>query len=310
MALKERWELFRRRRTPAPEIGPGEGAAAVPGRPHVGRLRILLAMALCLANAALSGLLLLQHHGDERASAAVSQVCGEGADSGCAVVARSRYPEVAGVPLAAIGIFFYGGLAALLLLALLAGPEARDAAGSLAFFALGAAVAVDLVLLGVQMVAIRAFCRLCLLTYAVNVLALVLLVGSRRDGAVVGQAVRRPDGRLVFAGWLMAALALGAAVLASEVGLSYREKDRMAAVLGPIPSAGPVGGSSRARQPGGAGQRGAALPGGGARGHGAGAPAAGDPRRPAEARAVLHGQGVARVRAGPHAASSTSRACP
>ena len=48
-------------------------------------------------------------------------------------------------------------------------------------------MAVDLVLLGVQMVAIRAFCRLCLLTYAVNVLALVLLVGSRRDGRVVGR---------------------------------------------------------------------------------------------------------------------------
>jgi protein-disulfide isomerase len=86
------------------------------------------------------------------------------------------------------------------------------------------------------MVAIRAFCRLCLLTYALNVLALVLLVGSRRDRAVVGQAVRHPDGRVAFAGWLLAALALGAAVFASEIGLAYREKERQATLLGPMPA--------------------------------------------------------------------------
>jgi protein-disulfide isomerase/uncharacterized membrane protein len=238
MGLKDRWDRFRRRRPPA-----AAGEATTPptvARPRtVGRARIFLAAGLCLANAALSALLLLQHHGDERASAAVSQVCGEGDQSGCEVVARSRYSEVEGVPLAAIGLFFYGALAALLFLALLAGPEGRDAAASLALLGLIAAVAVDLVLLGVQMVAIRAFCRLCLLTYAVNMLALVLLVGARRDGRVVGEAVRRPDGRLVLAGWLLAAVALGAAVLASEVGLSYREKERLATVLGPIPSASP-----------------------------------------------------------------------
>jgi serine/threonine-protein kinase len=236
MGLKDRLEMFRRRRTSNADGAAVDTTAPAAVRRHVGRGRVLLAMALCLANAALSALLLLQHHGDERASAAVSQVCGDADDSGCAVVARSRYSEVGGVPLAAIGVFFYGALSALLLLALLAGPEARDAAAALAFFALGAAVAVDLVLLGVQMVAVRAFCRLCLLTYAVNVLALMMLAGSRRDGPIVGQAVRRSDGRLVFAGGLMAALALGAAVLASEIGLSYREQDRMAAVLGPLPA--------------------------------------------------------------------------
>jgi protein-disulfide isomerase/uncharacterized membrane protein len=238
VGLKERWDLFRTRRAAAvggdPDTAPGASRRRPPGR-----VRILLAMLACLANAAASGLLLLQHHGEERASAVANQVCGEGTDSGCEVVARSRYSEVAGVPLAAIGILFYGGVAALLFIVLLAGPEARAAAASLAFFGLIAAVAVDLVLLGVQMVALRTFCRLCLLTYAFNVLALVLLVGARRDGAVVGQAVRRTDGRVALAGWLLAALALGVAVFASEIGLSYREKQRMETVLGPLPSAAP-----------------------------------------------------------------------
>jgi protein-disulfide isomerase/uncharacterized membrane protein len=226
------WDRLRRPRSPAAAVG-----TTADLRPRsVGVIRIFLAAWLCLAGAAVSGLLLLQHHGEERAAAAVSQVCGEGDQSGCEVVARSRYSEIGGVPLAALGVVFYLAVAVLLLLSLLAGPEARDAAAALSLLALIAALAVDLVLLGVQMVAIRAFCRLCLLTYALTVLAAVLLARSRRDGAVVGQAVRRPDGRLVFAGWLLATLALGAAVLASEVGLSYREKDRLAAVLAPPPA--------------------------------------------------------------------------
>ncbi|HVR71975.1 MAG TPA: thioredoxin domain-containing protein [Vicinamibacteria bacterium] len=234
MSLRDRWNRFRTVRTPAA----GEPGAARPRT--LGGVRILLAALLCLAIGAMAGVLLLQHHGDERASAAVSRVCGEGDQTGCEVVARSRFSEVGGIPLAAIGIFFYLAVAVLLLLALLAGPEARDAATALAFLALVAALAVDLVLLGVQMIAIRAFCRLCLLTYAVTVLALLVLGRTRRDGAVIGQALRRPDGRVVLAGWLLATLALGAAVLAAEVGLSYREKERLATLLGPAPAASPA----------------------------------------------------------------------
>jgi protein-disulfide isomerase/uncharacterized membrane protein len=238
MSLADRWERFRTRRSPRPgEVPPagGEGAAALPPR-RIGRVRVLLAALVCAASAGVSGLLLLQHHGEERASRAVSEVCGDGEQSGCETVARSRYSQVGGIPLAAIGIFFYGALAVLLVLAALAGAEAREGAAWIAFAALIAAIAVDLVLLGVQMVAIRAFCRLCLLTYALNVLALLLVAGVRREPRVGGQALRTPDGRLVLAGWLFAVLALGGAVLASEVSLSYREKDRLATLLGPAPA--------------------------------------------------------------------------
>ena len=43
-----------------------------------GARRVTLALFLCLAGAAVSGLLLLQHHGEGRAVSAVKQVCGEG----------------------------------------------------------------------------------------------------------------------------------------------------------------------------------------------------------------------------------------
>ena len=45
--------------------------------------RLLAAIGLLLLGAAVSGVLLLQHHGEPTAVSAVAQACGEGADSGC-----------------------------------------------------------------------------------------------------------------------------------------------------------------------------------------------------------------------------------
>jgi len=233
---------------PAPAVPAARPAAAAPAPPgpHVGRARILLAALVCAVSAATSGLLLLEHHGEPRATAAVSQICGgEGTQSGCEAVARSRYSQVRGMPLAAVGLFFALSVGSLLLLSLFAGAESHDAAAALALLAFVVALAADVVLLGVQVVAIHAFCRLCLLTYALNALALAFLLPARRDGAVVGEAVTRRDGRLVFAGWLSASLALAAAVYASERALDSREKGRAAAILGtplftPPPSLAPA----------------------------------------------------------------------
>ena len=57
----------------------------------IARWRVAVAILLMAAGALVSGLLLLEHHGEQRAVAAVSQVCGEGDQSGCAVVSQSRY---------------------------------------------------------------------------------------------------------------------------------------------------------------------------------------------------------------------------
>jgi protein-disulfide isomerase/uncharacterized membrane protein len=225
--------------TPSPSMpaGPPRAAAAERVRPHVGRTRLLLAALVCATSAATSGLLLLEHHGEPRAAAAVSQVCGEGGQSGCETVLRSRYSEIRGMPLAAVGLLFVLSIGSLLVLSLLAGPESHDAAAALALLAFVLALAADVVLLGVQVVAIRAFCRLCLLTYALNALALVILLPARRDGAVVGEAVTKRDGRLVFAGWALTTLALAVAVYAVEKALDSRERVRNASILGAPPSA-------------------------------------------------------------------------
>src|SRR5712691_2016530 len=246
--------------TPAPPAAPPppRAPAAVEAarlRPHVGRVRLILAALVCATSAATSGLLLLEHHGEPRATAAVNQVCGEGAQSGCETVARSRYSQIRGMPLAAVGLFFVLSVGSLLLLSLLAGPESHDAVAALALLAFVLALAADIVLLGVQVVAIRAFCRLCLLTYALNALALMILLPARRDGAVVGEAVTKRDGRLVFAGWVLTTLALAAGVYAAEKALDARERTRTTSILGGVPAPLPSLLPSRPLEPGSEAQR-------------------------------------------------------
>ena len=197
----------------------------------IARWRVAVAILLMAAGALVSGLLLLEHHGERRAAAAVSQACGEGDQSGCAVVSQSRWSAVRGVPVAALGLFFYACLGLLLMLAILAGPAAVQAAAAWTLFALVLALAIDVGLLGVQAFVIHAFCKLCLLTYLFNALAVALLLPARRDGLLVDQ-VTTIDGRLMLTGWVLGSLALVAAVLTSDLTLGYRERGRAASILG------------------------------------------------------------------------------
>ena len=88
---------------------------------RTGAKRLVAALGLCVAGAAVSGLLLLQHHGESRAVAAVDQACGEGdgAANDCETVARSSWSSVKGIPVAALGVLFYASLSLLLALTLL-----------------------------------------------------------------------------------------------------------------------------------------------------------------------------------------------
>ena len=218
-------------------VPPPAEAAAPRG---IGRVRLLAILVLCLVNAAISGILLLHHHGESAGASVVSQVCGTGADSSCDKVSQSRFAQVRGMPLGGIGVVFYGALAILLMLALLAGPETRAAAGALTLLALTLALAADVVLLGIQAVAIGVYCWMCAITYGLNALALVLALPARRDGRVVGEALLRPDGRLALTGWVIGTVLLGSGVVAAESALDHRERDRIAGLLGapaPAPAA-------------------------------------------------------------------------
>jgi serine/threonine-protein kinase len=220
--------------------------AAVP------RWRLAAVLLLSAFNAALAGALLLQHHGDATAAAAVAQVCGAGAESGCEAVARSPYSTLRGVPVAALGLVFSLSVALLMLLGLIGGPDTRAAAALVALALLALALLVAVVLLGVQVFAIKALCKLCVLTYAVNALAFVILLPTRRDRSALRAGVRYPEGRVAMAGWALGSLAVLAAVLAGDRALAARHAGSPAAVLGtpapaPLPPA-PAGSDAQRYQ--------------------------------------------------------------
>jgi len=89
----------------------------------------------------------------------------------------------------------------------------------------------------VQLFAIRAFCRLCLLTYAINALAVVLVRPINRRFVAVREGLRLPAGRAAFGGWAVATVAILAAVLAGSLALRYRERLHSTSILG-LPAAG------------------------------------------------------------------------
>jgi protein-disulfide isomerase/uncharacterized membrane protein len=203
-------------------------------------LRIVAALCLCLAGAAVSGLLLMQHHGEGTAVSAVNQACGDGQTSGCEDVARSSWSRVAGVPVAAFGLAFYLSLALALVLALVAKGDVRDALGGLVLAALAIGLVVDVLLLAVQAFAIHAWCKLCILTYVLSAFAFLALLPARRAARATPAAAAGPEGRLALAGWVLGTLVVAGAVFAADATLHSRAAYRQATLLGTPVAAAPA----------------------------------------------------------------------
>jgi len=209
----------------------------------MGAKRVVVALCLCVAGAMVSSLLLLQHHGEGRAVTAVNQVCGEGeegAPSDCDTVAQSPWSSLGGFPVAGIGLVYYASLALLLALTLFLPGELRPALAAVVLLGLVLGLVVDLFLLGVQAISIRAFCTLCLLTYVLGAAALFVLLPARHGLRAPAAALGRSEGRLALVGWVLGTLAVTGAVVAAETALDYRQQGRQLALLGaPTPATGP-----------------------------------------------------------------------
>lgn len=194
------------------------------------RARIAAALVLCLAGGVLSLILLSKHYGVPLLGEAVLAACGEG--GGCDVVAQSRYSSFLGLPLAAWGAFFYGSLLALLAPALVSRPEENTDPGvSLGFFLAALAVAIDVVLFGLQATVIKAFCKFCLATYAVNILLLGALWPYRSFGVALNFFFTRVSRRALMA-FLVTSFSLAAAVAAGNAALADRKTLAQGNILG------------------------------------------------------------------------------
>jgi protein-disulfide isomerase len=119
----------------------------------------------------------------------------------------------------------------LLTLGLLA-PEVRDAAAAVALVLVAVALLVDVGLFALQALAIRAFCKLCLLTYLLNAAVLIALAPARAAMFGLRGLSSRMEGRLLLAGWVAGSLAVAAAVAGAESTLTLRESERGRALIG------------------------------------------------------------------------------
>src|SRR3989304_532422 len=143
------------------------------------RNRLSLIVLFACAGAFLAGLLLFDHHGV--GAATVQGLCGAGQENGCEQVSRSQYSSIGSLSLAAVGVSFYGSMLLLLAFGLASSDAVREPVAGVALLALGAALAVDVMLFGIQAFAIGAYCRLCLATYALNLAAVVTLLRDRKS---------------------------------------------------------------------------------------------------------------------------------
>jgi len=197
------------------------------------RTRIAAAVLLCLAGGALSLLLLSKHYGIPLLGEAALAACGVG--GGCDVVAQSRYAVFLGLPLAGWGLLLYGSLLALVAPSLASdATEARDPLPSLAFLLVVAALAIDVLLLGLQAAVIKAFCKFCLATYAVNLLLLAALWPAR-SLAEAGRVLDSPSARRGLVSWAVASLAVAFGILALNAGLVERKTLAEGSILGTPP---------------------------------------------------------------------------
>ncbi len=194
------------------------------------RTRISAALLLCLAGGALSLILLSKHYGVPLLGEAALAACGE--DGGCDIVSQSRYAVFLGLPLAAWGLLLYGSLFALLAPALYGRTEeTADASPSLAFFLVALAVVIDVVLLGLQIFIIKAFCRFCLATYVVNLMTLAALWPFKQASQAIN-FLFTPRARGALVAWGVATLSVAAATVAGNAALQGRKAVASSSILG------------------------------------------------------------------------------
>ena len=194
------------------------------------RTRLAVALLLSLAGGALALILLSKHYGVPLLGEAVLAACG--ADGGCDIVSQSRYAVFLSIPLAAWGLILYGSLAALLAPALFGrAEEGPDPGLSLAFLLSAVAVAIDVFLFGLQLFAIKAFCKFCIATYFVNLL-LVAFLWPHRQLSRAATFLFAPEARRALAAWVVATLWVAATAVAGNSALDGRKEAAGNSILG------------------------------------------------------------------------------
>lgn len=123
-------------------------------------------IALGIAGALISGLLLMQHYYPDAKIGFVT--CGTGIFNPCLSLAQSGYSVLFKIPIAAYGLLWYLFAIFVLLIADYAGGRYNAYSLALILPLAAAGIAADVVFGGI-LIKIRIFCRLCVATYVINI---------------------------------------------------------------------------------------------------------------------------------------------
>ncbi len=190
---------------------------------------ISLVLILALIGAFLSGLLLLQHYNQAHENALVKMMCGGDNTGGCEAVDKSDYSSLFGIPLSVYGGFFYLSIALFMGLALAGDSKSKEHVASLVFAIASIGFLVDLALLAIQAFVLAAFCNLCLSTYAVTLVILLLLWKHKSfsPSHKIKALKEKSEGKMLLASGIIGSIVIGVAVLALNFALSYRDPETL-----------------------------------------------------------------------------------
>ncbi|HPS87477.1 MAG TPA: thioredoxin domain-containing protein [Spirochaetota bacterium] len=133
---------------------------------------INLMLLLSVAGVFISGLLLYQHYFPEFEMGFLS--CGKGFSNPCIAVGQSRYSIIFGLPVASYGLLYFILIAFLILVADYAQDKYYKILCGIVFPLIIAGLVSD-VILGILMIKIGELCKLCILTYLINVLLFITM---------------------------------------------------------------------------------------------------------------------------------------
>ncbi len=183
-------------------------------------------LALAIAGAVISGLLLLQHYYPEAKMGILS--CGEGIINPCLSLAQSGYATLFTIPVAAYGLLWYLLALFILLIADYAEGRYHDYALAIILPLSAAAVLAD-VALGIILIITRLMCKFCIATYAVNIGMLALVIiwyrTAKRDRQFSLPAVYRelalpkdpsPDRKAFYSSFVLFIFLLGFAIFSTS----------------------------------------------------------------------------------------------
>jgi len=128
---------------------------------------------LSVAGTLISGLLLYQHYFPDFEMGFLS--CGKGFSNPCISVGQSKYSVIFGIPVAALGLFYFSFIVFLILIADYARDKYYKILCAILFTLASAGIFADIIF-GLLLIKIGEVCPLCITTYLINIALLVVII--------------------------------------------------------------------------------------------------------------------------------------